>query len=112
MSLTESQFKSSKCRHQIVSLKCFLSSHFYVLIMSFTALFEDLRNQFSKIGKLFVMINLQSSLTVLIHLIITRSGRGFPLTLLFVALKRGQMLQRLQQNNILFTADKSRRHSK
>ena len=64
MSLTESQVKSSRY-HQIVSLKCFLSSHFYVLIMSFTALFEDLRNQFAKIGKLFVTINLQSSLTVL-----------------------------------------------
>ena len=64
MSLTESQVKSSRY-HQIVSLKCFLSSHFHVLVMSFTALFEDLRNQFAKIGKLFVMINLQSSLTVL-----------------------------------------------
>ena len=64
MSLTESQVNSSRS-HQIVSLKSFLSSHFYVLIMSFTALFEDRRNQFAKVGKLFVRINLQSSLTVL-----------------------------------------------
>ena len=48
MSLTESQVKSSRY-HQIVFLKRFLSSHFYVLIMSFTALFEDLRNQFAKV---------------------------------------------------------------
>ena len=39
-------------------------------------------------------------------LIITRNGRHFPLTLPFIALKRGQTLQRLQMNNILFTADK------
>ena len=41
-------------------------------------------------------------------LIITRNGRRFLLTLLFIALKRGQMLQGLQMNNILFTADKLR----
>ena len=104
-SLTESQVKSS-WYHQIVSLKRFLSSHFYVLIMSFKALFEDRRNQFAKIGKLFVMINLQSLLTVISTLIITRNGRRLPLTLLIIALKRGQTLQRLQMNNILFTADK------
>ena len=39
-------------------------------------------------------------------LIITRNGRRFLLTLPFIALKRGQTLQRLQVNNILFTADK------
>ena len=52
------------------------------------------------------MINLQSLLTVISTLIITRDGRRFPLTLLIIALKRGQTLQRLQLSNILFTADK------
>ena len=57
------------------------------------------------------MINLQSLLTVISTLIITRDGRRFPLTLLIIALKRGQTLQRLQLSNILFTADKLRSYN-
>ena len=104
-SLTESQVKSSWF-HQIVSLKRFLSSHFYVLIMSFKALFEDRRNQFAKTGKLFVMINLQSSLTVLSTFNYHSQWTSLPINFALRCAKEGSMLQRLQPNNILFTADK------
>lgn len=57
------------------------------------------------------MINLQSLLTVISTLIVTRNGRRFPLTLLIIALKRGQTLQRLQLSNILFTADRLRSYN-